>query len=317
MHVKKYRFLLFLFLFFLSNGVVQADLVNPGFETGDSTGWTVSVFGGATTGVGLDNSAIPGESAVVNVRSGDYAAWGTIADRLGRYVAFSQDVNVAAGEYNIGFFAGTTRSSFGIDAAITNGNLAIFVNGVNIGFDVRYPHNSIPIGTTPADMYEFSKVTTLTAGTHTVEFRISGSGTAIHDMSFDDAFITLVPSSSYTVGGTVSGLTGSVTLQNNDGDDIIKTTNDGFTFPSQAEGTDYAVTVSSQPSGQTCSITGGGNNDGSGTNITANITDIAVGCVDDAPPSGPATPIPTMSVWGLGILIALMSLVGFNRRRKI
>jgi len=39
----------------------------------------------------------------------------------------------------------------------------------------------------------------------------------------------------------------------------------------------------------------------------------------DAPPPqpGPATPVPTMSVWGLGILIALMGLIGFNRRRKI
>jgi hypothetical protein len=38
-----------------------------------------------------------------------------------------------------------------------------------------------------------------------------------------------------------------------------------------------------------------------------------------APPpvTGPATPVPTMSVWGLGMLISLMGLIGFNRRRKM
>ncbi len=94
-----------------------------------------------------------------------------------------------------------------------------------------------------------------------------------------------VPPTTYTVGGTVSGLTGSVTLQNNGGDDIIKTTNDGFTFTAQAEGSDYAVTVSSQPTGQTCTVT-----NGSGTNITANITNVTVTCVTDV--------VPTYSVGG-------------------
>lgn len=94
-----------------------------------------------------------------------------------------------------------------------------------------------------------------------------------------------VPPATYTVGGTVSGLTGSVTLQNNVADDIIKTTNDSFTFTAQAEGSDYAVTVSSQPTGQTCTVT-----NGSGTNITANITNVTVTCVTDV--------IPTYSVGG-------------------
>ena len=94
-----------------------------------------------------------------------------------------------------------------------------------------------------------------------------------------------VPPATYSVGGTVSGLTGSVTLQNNGGDDIIKTTNDGFTFPAQAEGSDYAVTVSSQPTGQTCTVT-----NGSGTNITADITNVTVTCVTDV--------VPTYSIGG-------------------
>ena len=77
-----------------------------------------------------------------------------------------------------------------------------------------------------------------------------GSGT-IASANVTDITVTCTDDeiATYTVGGTVSGLTGSVTLQNNGGDDIIKTTNDGFTFTAQAEGSDYAVTVSSQPTG--------------------------------------------------------------------
>jgi hypothetical protein len=116
----------------------------------------------------------------------------------------------------------------------------------------------------------------------------------------------------YSVGGNVSGLTGSVTLQNNDGDDIIKTTNDGFTFPAQAEGSDYAVTVSSQPTGQTCTVT-----NGSGTIATADINNVSVACVDDIAPSAPVVPVPTTSQWALILLSMLIGLMVFANRRRL
>lgn len=100
------------------------------------------------------------------------------------------------------------------------------------------------------------------------------------------------PPTTYTVGGNITGLTGSVTIQNNSSNDIIETTNAEFTFPAQAEGTDYVVTVSSQPAGQTCTV---GN--GSGTNITVDITNVTVTCADDVTP----TPAPLNS--GLNIVI--------------
>ena len=131
---------------------------------------------------------------------------------------------------------------------------------------------------------------------------------------FTIGFEETVANLAYSVGGTVSGLTGSVTLQNNGGDDIIKTTNDGFTFTAQAEGSDYAVTVSSQPTGQTCTVT-----NGSGTNITANITSVAVDCVDDVvvPPPTPAIPVPTMSQWALIMLSMFLGLMVFANRRRL
>ena len=116
----------------------------------------------------------------------------------------------------------------------------------------------------------------------------------------------------YSVGGTVSGLTGSVTLQNNGGDDIIKTTNDGFAFVTELEdGVAYAVTVSTQPTGQTCEVT-----NGSGTIATADVTDVDVNCVDVAPPA-PATPVPTMSEWALILLTMFLGLMVFANRRRL
>ena len=78
----------------------------------------------------------------------------------------------------------------------------------------------------------------------------------------------------FTVGGSVSGLTGTVVLQNNGGDDLTLSANAGFTFAtSLADGSPYAVTVLTQPSGQTCSVT-----NGSGTISSANVTNVQVTC---------------------------------------
>ncbi len=78
----------------------------------------------------------------------------------------------------------------------------------------------------------------------------------------------------YTVGGTVTGLVGTLVLQNNGGDDLTLTDNGAFTFVTKvAEGSGYAVTVSSRPIVQNCAVT----ND-TGTMSGANVTDVAVDC---------------------------------------
>ena len=89
----------------------------------------------------------------------------------------------------------------------------------------------------------------------------------------------------YTVSGTVSGLSGTVVLQNND-TDLLTIVSDGtFTFiPPLADGTTYTVTVKTQPAGQTCSIV-----KGTGALSGADVTDVTVTCQDalawDAPVS--------------------------------
>jgi hypothetical protein len=78
----------------------------------------------------------------------------------------------------------------------------------------------------------------------------------------------------YTVGGLVSGLSGSVTLMNNGADPIVLSINRSFTFTSQvASGSNYNVTIGTQPAGQTCSVT-----NPTGTIAGANVTNVVVSC---------------------------------------
>lgn len=84
----------------------------------------------------------------------------------------------------------------------------------------------------------------------------------------------------YSLGGTVTGLGsgGSVTLLNNGSGAISLTANGAFTLGSGlAFGTPYAVTVGTQPAGQTCTVSGG-----VGTVGSANINTVSVNCTANA-----------------------------------
>lgn len=83
-----------------------------------------------------------------------------------------------------------------------------------------------------------------------------------------------IVTSFYSIGGTISGLSGSVVLQDNGGDDLTATASGGFTFPTLlSTGSLYNVTVKTDPTGQTCSVS-----NGVGTVGSANITNVAVTC---------------------------------------
>ena len=57
----------------------------------------------------------------------------------------------------------------------------------------------------------------------------SGSGT-IGSANVTNVAVTCTNAATYTVGGTVSGLSGTVVLQDNGGDDLSVTANGSFTF---------------------------------------------------------------------------------------
>lgn len=79
----------------------------------------------------------------------------------------------------------------------------------------------------------------------------------------------------YTIGGTVSGLTGTgLVLQNNGADNNTIAANGSFTFATMLPYTaTYSVTVLTQPSGQTCTVA-----NGSGIVGFANVTNVTVTC---------------------------------------
>ncbi|MCS6984611.1 MAG: FG-GAP repeat protein, partial [Leptospiraceae bacterium] len=84
-------------------------------------------------------------------------------------------------------------------------------------------------------------------------------------------------SDTYTVGGTVSGLSGTLVLQNNGEDNLTITTNGNFTFPTRLpEGATYDVTVLINPAGQVCHV-----RDNQGTVAGTHVTNIMVQCSSD------------------------------------
>ena len=84
------------------------------------------------------------------------------------------------------------------------------------------------------------------------------------------------PPATYTIGGTITGLTGTgLVLQDNGGDNLTVSANaTSFAFSTAVKsGAQYSVSVLTQPVGQSCTVTGG-----SGT-ATANVTSVSVACV--------------------------------------
>lgn len=105
---------------------------------------------------------------------------------------------------------------------------------------------------------------------------VNGSGTISgSDVMNVSVNCTSIPTETYTVGGTVSGLIGNLELLNNSGDTLPISTDGVFTFTSSvANGNAYQVSVSSQPSGQNCVVS-----NASGVISGANIANVNITCL--------------------------------------
>jgi hypothetical protein len=102
---------------------------------------------------------------------------------------------------------------------------------------------------------------------------VSASSGTVHGANVTNVAVTCT-TSSFTVGGTVSALSGTVVLVDNGGDALTLSANGPFAFATPiGSGATYAVSVMTQPGGQTCSVAGG-----SGTIGSGNITSVAVNC---------------------------------------
>jgi subtilisin-like proprotein convertase family protein/subtilisin family serine protease len=80
---------------------------------------------------------------------------------------------------------------------------------------------------------------------------------------------------SFTIGGTVDVVSGAgLVLQNNGGNNLAVNTAGPFTFSTAIfSGAAYAVTVLTQPAGQTCAVT-----NGTGTVVAGNVTSVTLKC---------------------------------------
>jgi N-acetylneuraminic acid mutarotase len=89
----------------------------------------------------------------------------------------------------------------------------------------------------------------------------------------DSTSTTAVVPLTYSIGGTVAGLSGTLVLLNNGADNLSLSNNSPFAFSvSLQPNAAYAVTIATQPANQVCSVT-----NGSGT-ATAAVTSVEVVC---------------------------------------
>ena len=152
------------------------------------------------------------------------------------------------------------QNNGGDDLSITEDGMFTFATAIDDGSSY-----AVTVLTQPTDPSQTCSVS-------------NGLGT-IAGADVTDVQITCV-TDSFTVGGTVSGLSGSgLVLQNNSGDDLAITGNGPFTFATALDDVSaYAVTVLTQPTSpnQTCTVT-----NGSGTLSGADVTDVQITCVTD------------------------------------
>jgi hypothetical protein len=102
-----------------------------------------------------------------------------------------------------------------------------------------------------------------------------GDDGGLPDAAYKDARYPDTPPGYFRIGGTVSGLTATgLVLQNNGGDDLPRMADGPFQFAiAIADGGAYAVTVSAQPTEDTCSVA-----NSSGNVSGSDVTNVMVTC---------------------------------------
>lgn len=163
-------------------------LVNPGFETGSFSGWTVSGTS-PNSGVATSGTVITGTypgfgTTTVTVHSGTYAGYAVVCSvffpcvpsghTTADYLALSQTVSLVGGALDTASFWLASGSG-----TVYGNSSEILVDGLPIALTSR-----------PAVSSTYALVSTgtftTTGGAHTIEFYIDGSGFGDAGFSFDD-----------------------------------------------------------------------------------------------------------------------------------
>jgi len=219
----------------------------PDSTTGDDTGTvddsSVAADGGETGAAdsGATDSA-PADTGAADVASGD-----------GSDAPTSVNVSVTVSGLAAGDSLQLTNNGGTPVTVSTNGTVTV-ASGVPVG--TAY---AVTVQTQPASPPQTCTVT-------------GGTGTASFDVNVAVQCVT----ASFTVGGTVSGLSGTLVLADNGGDSLMVTASGAFTFATKvASGSGYDVTVLTQPANQSCVVMSG---TGTGTVGTAAVTSVVVAC---------------------------------------
>ena len=166
---------------------------------------------------------------------------------------------------------GSAGGPFGIGGTITGLPAGASVTLADNGADVTISSNgtyAFPAAVPSGTAYAVTVATQPVGATCTVA---NGTGTVTANVT--NIAVTCA-GSPVTIGGNLTGLmSGTVVLQDNGGNSLSLSAVGAFTFTSSlTSGTAYAVTILTQPVGQTCTVT-----NGTGT-ATANVTNVAVAC---------------------------------------
>lgn len=171
-------------------------------------------------------------------------------------------VNCTTSRFSLG---GSVSGLAGAGLVIANGTEQLAVNA-NGRFD-------FPTALSSGTSYNVTIVTQPSSPTQTCT--VSNGAGVVADINISNIAIACV-TTEFTVGGTVSGLSGSgLTLVNNGADSIPIASNGPFTFPgSLVAGSTYNITVAGQPQNpsQTCAVS-----EGVGT-VSGNVTNVSVQC---------------------------------------
>ncbi len=149
-----------------------------------------------------------------------------------------------AGAWQIGgTVIGLAGSGLELALDIGDGPLAITGNG-SFQFPGSHPAGSaytVTVATQPQQPVQACVV-------------LNGSG-SIGDGDVNSVVVNCGAGTTWSVGGTVTGLDGTVTLQLNGGNPFAVTATGAYAFPQPlANGASYVVSIAQQPAGQLCSL---------------------------------------------------------------
>lgn len=240
----------------------------------------LSVDGGQTFPVGLASTVANSGSASITV-----PAVSTTQGRVRVSCANNIFFNISPGNFTVSP-GGSAYTVGGTVSGLTGSGLALKLNGgasLPVGsngpftFPVGLPSGTSYAVTVAAQPVGPAQVCTVANGNGTI-----GSGNVTN---VQVTCSTQTPTS-FTVGGSVVGLTGSgLKVKLNSGSNLALNANGPFSFATQLpDGASYLVKITAQPSGQTCVV-----QNASGTIQAANVTDVVVDC---------NAPVPTYTVGG-------------------